>query len=94
MAMHVGSQLKRAEALLTEKLIPRSIVESVLLIGLVPIFFTDFIVDIVKEGIRTAFSHFHVRTQLQTIHAPSYTFDGLVRDANGDIAILGRNGGI
>lgn len=92
MAMHVSGQLERAEALLTEIQISQNPNEAVLHIALIPVFSKDFMIDIGDENVRNAFGDFHVRTRLANFQLPAYSFEGLRRRADDDIAILQRNG--
>ncbi|MCI0351449.1 MAG: ATP-binding protein [Acidobacteriales bacterium] len=96
MVMRTASQLERADNLLKYSLAnePRLEDAAVLLIGVVPIFYSDFMVEIANQATHDAFGRFHIRTGLANFFNPQYSFDGLTRStANGnDVSKLGRNG--
>lgn len=64
-----------------------------LIIGMVPVFFDDFLIDVRRGDIRTAIANFSRTTQFDQ-RDPAFTFDGLQRSGGAfDHSVtLGRNG--
>ena len=95
LAMRTASQLERGERLLRESLrgINRSTDLPYLFIGMVPMFFTDFLVDISRRQIVDSVARFDMN-EMGEIENPQYTFNGLRRtQATRDTVItLGNNG--
>lgn len=95
MAMRTASQLERARNALESSLVnePRPGTNICFYIGLIPVFFKDFLVDIKAPRIRDSFAAFHVRTRLPNFSQPTFSFEGLVRTTqNRDWVTLCRNG--
>lgn len=95
MAIRVASQHERAEALLERTLteLPRRPQNlPTLSIGLVPIYFRDFGIDISRDDVSLAFGQFHLRTQNAIYVHPSYAYQGLIRQTDTDTSTLSRNG--
>jgi len=92
--MRLASQLERAESLLKYSLSNEQWPDNnaVLLVGLVPVFFADFMLDIREQWVSEAFGHFDVRTMRQNFAHPQYGFEGLIRSSRQDVATLTRSG--
>ena len=92
--MQLASQLDKASTLLETELltVPRPANEATLAIGLLPIYFREFGTDIGTVQIAQAFARFDVRTRNAGYLAPTYAYQGLMRQAVRDTSILGRNG--
>jgi hypothetical protein len=80
LVMRTASRLQQAEEQLGNffRETPRSAGLPYLLIGAVPVFFEDFLVDVRAEGVRRALGNFN-RAELPEYRNPSYAFDGLER---------------
>ncbi len=81
MAMRTASQLERARSVLEASLPnePRPGTNVCFHIGLVPVFFREFLVDVKLPRVREAFAAFHVRTGLANLSQPTFSYEGLVR---------------
>ncbi len=95
--MRTASQLEHSKLLLETTLrdITIRIAQSpVLLVGIMPVFFKDFLVDIRQPAIINAVAQFDVLNEAPQRVDPTYTFDGLERLTPGRniVAALRRNG--
>jgi hypothetical protein len=79
-AMRTASSLEQAERRLQNFFIavPRSTDVPYLMIGMIPMFSEDFLVDLRAENVRRALANFS-RTGANEYNHPVYTFDGLER---------------
>ena len=94
LAMRAASQLERTELLLTKAIDfeSRAGTDVNLYLGLMPIFFRDFMMNITNEAIVQAIGQFDV-LDMDPFRNPRYSFDGLERPDNGRTAVtLMRNG--
>jgi hypothetical protein len=79
LVMRTASRMQQAEELLNNAFlrVARSPLPS-LMIGIVPVFFEDFLVDVRAEPVRRAVGNFGRGAQPNYVE-PAYTFDGLER---------------
>src|ERR1700733_873097 len=95
MVIQVASQLEKATIALRDGTLPAFPSPenlAVLVIGLVPVYFREFGVDIAKQDVRDGFARFYVRGLDEDVLQPKYAFDGLIRENRRDKALLRRNG--
>lgn len=94
MAIRLASQLERAESLLKNSLAnePRPDDQVQVCIGLVPVFHSEFQVDIRNEAIKLAFGQYDVRATAPQLSIPQYAFEGLIRSTDRNLVTLSRNG--
>jgi len=83
MVMRTTSRLQQAEEVLTKALPhgPRQVQEPELTVGMVPVFFEDFLVDVRSEPVRQGVAYFSRGRQAE-FSKLVFTFDGLERREN------------
>src|SRR5262249_15613196 len=95
LAMRAASQLERAESLMRESIVRLGRLQDLpyLFFGMLPIFYTDFLVDIAKPEIVRSVTNFDTGNPGNIVN-PQYTFSGLERtQASRDTHItLSRSG--
>lgn len=95
MTMRTASQLERAKSALKESLSgePRPGRNVYFQMGLIPVFFKDFLIDVREQSVQDAFLVFDVRTLNRQFSPLAFSFEGLVRDdGQRDRTTLCRNG--
>jgi hypothetical protein len=90
--MRAAGQLERAEALLTSSLVQDFSSKSILAASTVPVFFSDFLLDIKHSAVYQAFGNFHTNPTHVGFSAPTFTLKGLCRSSSQSTMVLGRNG--
>lgn len=95
LVMRTASRLQQAKEMLEASFlgVPRPTDEPYLIIGMVPVFFDDFLIDVRRGDVRGAIANFS-RTTAFDQRDPAFTFDGLQRSGGAfDHSVtLGRNG--
>lgn len=95
LVMKTASRLEEAEQMLKSVFlgVPRPTDAPYLMIGILPVFWKEFLIDIRRHDVRGAVGRFDLADNPQ-FHEPSYTFAGLERRGSGDdiTAQLRRNG--
>jgi hypothetical protein len=93
--MRTASRIREAQGILHDGLLdaPRGNDLPYLQIGMIPLFFEDFLIDIRDAGVRRAVGNFNRAEQPEYVN-PTYAFDGLERrEDRFDYTVrLGRNG--
>lgn len=96
LVMKTASHVQQAKEILENSFltVPRTTYNPYLIVGIIPAFFEDFLVDVRMEPVRRAIGLFN-RAQQQAYYInPTYTFGGLERrEERFDYTVrLGRNG--
>jgi Putative DNA-binding domain len=92
LAMRAASQLERAEALMASTLVRGHSGDCILTTSVVPVFFSDFLLDFKHSAIYQAFGNFHMNSNQIGFVAPTFTLEGLRRNSARSTMTLGRNG--
>lgn len=94
LTMRVASQLERAQSLIRDSLRPINydFDGPILTAVLVPMFFSDFLVDLKSEDLYQRFGQFNLSPSTNEFIAPKFTLEGLRRASPRHNVILARNG--
>jgi hypothetical protein len=96
LAMRTASQSERAESELEKALDDPNFPDEaspVIIVGLLPVFFGDFAVDLRRENLINALANFQIFTNITGSSRPGYSVAGLTKNGpNRTILTLGHNG--